>query len=386
MEQSIPKLKSNTKSLLIRKIDISSRQNKSIKNLIDECFTNTSSYFSSVIEGNKIIIGKKLSKEEESSLSERINLDSTGASSKKINLLAKNAISKVLRIKKKPISSCGSPMNRSLSSSLMSGNGTLGSRLNQMYNDNKSGISDSEIISIFEKFKKIRQNNIKNKENDKDNKHIKRMLSLQEQILKNQENHKKDNQKMHKYLTKKIKTNNNLLFNTVNNFRLFKEFREQCEDNSSNVEMTSINWLLQLRLFENVSGVKTCLFNSGTPSKPNWSTLYKKYPTINEKIREGFIDYNADSFKNISSFYSNNETPLKRIKSQINFLNGVNITGKSLLQAEIDNFKSIKGKKKIINYNIAENDLKDKDFIKSKSMKDLLSANVVRSCMKIHDE
>ncbi len=382
MEQ-VPKLKTKAKSLLIRKIDISSRQNKTIKHLIDECFTNTSSYFNPVIDGNKIIVGKKLSKEEESSLSERINLDSALSSSKKINLLAKNAISKVLRIRKKPISSCGSPMNISLSSSLISGNGTLGSRINQMYNDSKSGISDSEIISIFERFKKLRQNNIKKKENERDNKQIKRMLSLQEQILKNQESHKKDNKKMYKYLTKKIKTNNNLLFNSVNNFRLYKEFREQCEDNSNNVEMASINWLMQLRLFENVPGTKTCLFNSGTPSKPNWLTLHKKYPVINEKIREGFIDYNPDSFKNI---YSNNVTPLKRVKSQINCLNGVNITGKSLLQAEIDNFKAIKGKKKIINYNIAECDVNEKEFVKSKSMKDLLGVNVVRSCMKIHDE
>ena len=122
-------------------------------------------------------------------------------------------------------------MNISLSSSLISGNGTLGSRINQMYNDSKSGISDSEIISIFERFKKLRQNNIKKKENERDNKQIKRMLSLQEQILKNQESHKKDNKKMYKYLTKKIKTNNNLLFNSVNNFRLYKEFRDQCEDN-----------------------------------------------------------------------------------------------------------------------------------------------------------
>ena len=385
MEQ-VPKLKTNTKSLLIRKIDISSRQNKSIKNLIDECFTNTSSYFSPLISGNKIIVGKKLSKEEESSLSERINLDSPLLSSKKINLLAKNTLAKALRIRKKPISSCGSPMNRSLSSSLISGNGTLGSRINQMYNDSKSGISDSEIISIFERFKKIRQNNIKKSENERGNKQIKRMLSLQEQILKNQESRIKDNQKMNKYLTKKIKKKNNLLFNSVNNFRLFKEFREQCDDNSNNVEMASVNWLMQLRLFENVPGVKTCLFNSGTPSKPNWSTLYKKYPVINEKIREGFIDYNPDSFKSISSFYSNNETPLKRVKSQINCLNGVNVTGKSLLQAEIDNFKAIKGKKKIINYSIAECDFKEKEFAKSKSMKDLLGVNVVRSCMKIHDE
>ena len=47
---------------------------------------------------------------------------------------------------------------------------------------------------------------------------------------------------------------------------------------------------------------------------------------------------------------------------------------------------AIKGKKKIINYNIAECDVNEKEFVKSKSMKDLLGVNVVRSCMKIHDE
>ena len=47
MEQ-VPKLKTKAKSLLIRKIDISSRQNKTIKHLIDECFTNTSSYFNQI--------------------------------------------------------------------------------------------------------------------------------------------------------------------------------------------------------------------------------------------------------------------------------------------------------------------------------------------------
>ena len=76
MEQISPKLKPKNKNLLITKIDINKRNHSVIKKLIDEYFTSSTTYFSPSIEGNKIIVGKRLSKEEESSLSERIDIDS----------------------------------------------------------------------------------------------------------------------------------------------------------------------------------------------------------------------------------------------------------------------------------------------------------------------
>ena len=154
MEQISPKLKPKNKNLLITKIDINKRNHSVIKKLIDEYFTSSTTYFSPSIEGNKIIVGKRLSKEEESSLSERIDIDSI----KKLSMLGKNSVFlKPNRNRKNALSTCGSPMNRSVSSSKLGlSPSTLGSKFIQLFNDSKSQISDTEITSIFEKFKRIK--------------------------------------------------------------------------------------------------------------------------------------------------------------------------------------------------------------------------------------
>lgn len=393
MEQISPKLKPKNKNLLITKIDINKRNHSVIKKLIDEYFTSSTTYFSPSIEGNKIIVGKRLSKEEESSLSERIDIDSV----KKLSMLGKNSVFlKPNRNRKNALSTCGSPMNRSVSSSKLGlSPSTLGSKFIQLFNDSKSQISDTEITSIFEKFKRIKQNNSKYANEfvkNENNVNIRKMLNLQETILKNQELHEKENQKMENLLSKKVKKHPNLLYKSIKNYRILKEFREKDQDQTNNIGMSYVNWLMQLRLHENVPGTKTCMFNSGTLSKPNWSTLYLKFPIIKEKIREGFKEYCSDNEgkqleKSVFSYYkiAQNQQEKNKAKKYIESLNGLNVVGKSLLQAEIENFKTIKGRKKLLNFPVPENEKKEKEYQKSSSMKNIYQANIIRSCMNLHE-
>lgn len=392
-EQISPKLKQKNKNLVVTKIDINKRNHSVIKNLIDEYFTSSTTYFSPSIEGNKIIVGKRLSKEEEESLSERIDIDSL----KKLSMLGKNsAFLKPNRGRKNALSNCGSPMNRSVSSSKLGlSPSTLGSKFIQMFNDSKSQISDTEIISIFDKYKKIKQNNSKNVNEfvkNENNANIRKMLKLQERILKNQELHEKESQKLENLLNKKVKKHPNLLYKSIKNYRILKEFKEKDQDPTNNIEMSYVNWLMQLRMHENVPGTKTCMFNAGTPSKPNWLSLHLKYPIIKEKIREGFKEYSSDNEgkhleNSVFSYYkiSQNQQEKNKAKKYIESLNGLNIVGKSLLQAEIENFKTIKGRKKLLNFPVPENEKKEKEFQKSSSMKNIYQASIIRSCMNLHD-
>ena len=368
------------KAFFIKKINIRSNENKPFYNGLEKFFNDEQLYFNTNINGNKIVLG-------------RINKNKDELLFK----LKKHKFFKFLRpIKTMKKSSTTYKSNSS--NNIISSSSKRRSRINK----EKDSISDLELNNIFEQFKiiktKIKKQNSVNLSKSKFKSTrpqfiLKKMLSLQEGILDKENNENLQKIKLEKKISQSVNRNEKeSIMNNGNAFRIIKELKEKTNnenENSRNYHYLESNWLMDLRKdsINKNNNVKEIFINTGSLTRPNFKVVYKKLEDENEKIRSGF-NYlrEIDKANFLKNNYLRNRIDYLNFKNSFNELSDIKILGKKLLDCEIENAKFIKGKKKVIyRINPKEEEIDNRVFYRSNSVRDFFNTRIIDNCYKLHN-
>ena len=387
-------LKKAKKTLYLKKINIYSKENNTLYKGLSKFFNDENFFFNNKINGSQIILGK-------------INKNSEDS----IYKLNKQKILRPLKKKKS---------FKSNSTHVISSNSGRTNK-NLLFGKEKTPITDSELNNIYEHFKSIKYslinnnnltsdlslNNNNNSEKNffdksktlhksftlKPTLQLKNMLNLQEEILeKENENNKKKKIEKKIYERTKRKENESIM-NSGITYRIIKELKEKTNneiEKNSNYNSLESNWLLNLRRNflnnNNNKNYKEIFINMGSFTRPNYNIVYKKLNYNNEKIRFGFNHLREIDKKNfLKNKYLSQRNDYSLFKKSFHDLKDIKILGKDLLKCEIENSKLIKGKKIIYQNKHRIEEINDKIFCKSYSMKDFFNNNIIDNCYKIHD-
>ncbi len=387
-------LKKAKKTLYLKKINIYSKENNTLYKGLSKFFNDENFFFNNKINGSQIILGK-------------INKNSEDS----IYKLNKQKILRPLKKKKS---------FKSNSTHVISSNSGRTNK-NLLFGKEKTPISDSELNNIYEHFKSIKYslinnnnltsdlslNNNNNSEKNyfdksktlyksftlKPRLQLKNMLNLQEEILeKENENNKKKKIEKKIYERTKRKENESIM-NSGITYRIIKELKEKTNneiEKNSNYNSLESNWLLNLRRNflnnNNNKNYKEIFINLGSFTRPNYNIVYKKLNYNNEKIRFGFNHLREIDKKNfLKNKYLCQRNDYSLFKKSFHDLKDIKILGKDLLKCEIENSKLIKGKKIIYQNKHRIEEINDKTFCKSYSMKDFFNNNIIDNCYKIHN-
>ena len=393
------KLKNRKKTLLIKKINVNKNENKQILRIINKSFNDVNSYLSSNVDGNNIIIGKKI-----------IPLKNQSFQIIKDSLNDKKHLSKNILFFLKSrntfyVSNNNNHDKNNLNKVINPYNNKKFKSYTKMISTpiiNQYPISKSELNKIYEYFKQIKiRNDLDNKRkynssrNSPSNFHINfsnkenlserslyNSLKLQEKILNLNKKYSKEKQKIEKRLfTKTQKKKEDLLLNQIDLYRPFKETQDKDNDN---IFTGNLNWLMNLRVNDNFikdknKNLKNAFINIGCLSRPNYKMIYKA-DKIKEKIRSNFVNFN-------NSLFSKNQRYIKNsLKEAYNELNDLAIEGKNLLKCEIENSNLIKGKKILYKERNFENEINNKEIFKSFSVREFKRNLIIDNCFKLHND
>ena len=333
--------KKYSKELITHKINLN--EHNDIKQQIHKVFSDPNFYFSSNLNGNRIIIGKnKPSK----------NIIPKIASSRKSIFFYKS--------KGNPIRI--SPDKKNKISFLKNNNKDL------IINDaNKKYLDDEDLEEIYSKFEEISlENTLKNNKlngknlneefiNDINNKlyktvrtEYKHKLNFQEEVLNKKKKEEMKIKNIKKNLVKKIKRRESkLLINKSESYRKKKEIKDNIFKEIENYFQPNFNWIVSLR-----GDKDNHYINDGTDENPFWNIVIHKKENF-QKIR------NLNFLKTQHSFFKDNylkkKLPLKNfdfLKKEIDDLNidfsNMIIKGKKLLDFEKENSRNLKGKKYLV--------------------------------------
>ena len=393
------KLKNRKKTLLIKKINVNKNENKQILRIINKSFNDVNSYLSSNVDGNNIIIGKKI-----------IPLKNQSFQIIKDSLNGKKHLSKNILFFLKSrntfyVSNNNNHDKNNLNKVINPYNNKKIKSYTKMISTpiiNQYPISNSELNKIYEYFKQIKiRNDLDNKRkynssrNSPSNFHINfsnkenlserslyNSLKLQEKILNLNKKYSKEKQKIEKRLfTKTQKKKEDLLLNQIDLYRPFKETQDKDNDN---IFTGNLNWLMNLRVNDNFikdknKNLKNAFINIGCLSRPNYKMIYKA-DKIKEKIRSNFVNFN-------NSLFSKNQRYIKNsLKEAYNELNDLAIEGKNLLKCEMENSNLIKGKKILYKERNFENEINNKEIFKSFSVREFKRNLIIDNCFKLHND
>ena len=333
--------KKYSKELITHKINLN--EHNDIKQQIHKVFSDPNFYFSSNLNGNRIIIGKnKPSK----------NIIPKIASSRKSIFFYKS--------KGNPIRI--SPDKKNKISFLKNNNKDL------IINDaNKKYLDEEDLEEIYSKFEEISlENTLKNKKlngknlneefiNDINNKlyktvrtEYKHKLNFQEEVLNKKKKEEMKIKNIKKNLVKKIKRRESkLLINKSESYRKKKEIKDNIFKEIENYFQPNFNWIVSLR-----GDKDNHYINDGTDENPFWNIVIHKKENF-QKIR------NLNFLKTQHSFFKDNylkkKLPFKNfdfLKKEIDDLNidfsNMIIKGKKLLDFEKENSRNLKGKKYLV--------------------------------------
>ena len=333
--------KKYSKELITHKINLN--EHNDIKQQIHKVFSDPNFYFSSNLNGNRIIIGKnKPSK----------NIIPKIASSRKSIFFYKS--------KGNPIRI--SPDKKNKISFLKNNNKDL------IINDaNKKYLDDEDLEEIYSKFEEISlENTLKNNKlngknlneefiNDINNKlyktvrtEYKHKLNFQEEVLNKKKKEEIKIKNIKKNLVKKIKRRESkLLINKSESYRKKKEIKDNIFKEIENYFQPNFNWIVSLR-----GDKDNHYINDGTDENPFWNIVIHKKENF-QKIR------NLNFLKTQHSFFKDNylkkKLPFKNfdfLKKEIDDLNidfsNMIIKGKKLLDFEKENSRNLKGKKYLV--------------------------------------
>jgi hypothetical protein len=280
--------KKYSKELITHKINLN--EHNDIKQQIHKVFSDPNFYFSSNLNGNRIIIGK--------------------------NKPSKNIIPKIVSSRKSIFfyKSKGNPIRispdkKNKISFLKNNNKDL------IINDaNKKYLDEEDLEEIYSKFEEISlENTLKNKKlngknlneefiNDINNKlyktvrtEYKHKLNFQEEVLNKKKKEEMKIKNIKKNLVKKIKRRESkLLINKSESYRKKKEIKDNIFKEIENYFQPNFNWIVSLR-----GDKDNHYINDGTDENPFWNIVIHKKENF-QKIR------NLNFLKTQHSFFKDN--------------------------------------------------------------------------------
>ena len=360
------------KELILHPLSEEMLEYNNYKKKTDKIFNDPKYYFTTTHEGNEIIIGKKLSKIK---FHNHIPLFQTRVQKKSILLKNRSSI-----LKSFSAMSTSSRANNN-------NNNHQKLKINQKYIDNEG------LKKIYDSFKKLKLNNLPYSNSSKkllkdDNYKIKNKLiqkfKCQEKTLHNFFLENKSKNKLIAKIMKKTKKKdkNDVLINSINSYRIKKEFIDVLDNEIRNSCINPIfGWQTSLRYSE--KGDLQYHINVGQKT-PNWQ-LYPLKPLEKDKeiIRNPNLDKTIYNSKSLKTYFNNNYLEKKYPQSYayFNSINNENenkmkvifsrnkkgdnlldenenrtdfqnlcIKGEDLLSFETENSKLLKGRK-ILNTN-----------------------------------
>ena len=388
-------LKNIKKTLIVKKINITKKENKEILNIINKSFNDVNSFLSNNVNGKKIIIGKKkvqLKQEPFQIIKEIFH----GRKTKK-NLsffLKTRNIFNIDNIKNK------NNLNKEINS-YSNKNFKSYSKILSTPKIERCSISNSELNQIYHNFQQIKKrNNLNNKRknnysiiptsnfhlnfNNKENLNERALynnLKLQEKILNLSKTYVNEKKKIEKIIFKKTqKKKEDLLLNQIDLYRPFKEIKDK---DNNNIFLGNLNWLMNLRLNDNSlkeknNILKNAYINIGCLSRPNYKMVYK-IDIIKEKIRSNFVNFKNSILYKTQRYIKNN------LNEALKELNDLGIEGKNLLKCEMENTNLIKGNKILYKKRKYEDEINNKEIFKSYSVKEFKRNLIIDNCFKLHN-
>ena len=368
-----PKIKTE---LILHNLSNDKENFEKYKDKTNIIFNDPNFYFSTKHEGNKIIIGKKLSKIK---FHNNIPLFQTKAQKKSVML-------------KNRLTSLKTSTGMSISSK-------INNNPNNHLNNNQKYIDNEELKNIYDSFKRIQFKNLplsnssKNLLKDEDyemKSKLSKNFELQEKALKNylSENKNKNNiiSKIMK-ITKKDKKD--ILINISNTYRIKKEFINYIDEENKILHPNQyFGWLTSLRYSE--KGDLKYYVNVGNKNE-NWQLFpLKPFKNDSEIIRNPSFDKSIYNCKSLKSYFNNNYLKKKFPRSYSYFKSWNNennnnnnknfsrnkkidkilydnhenktdfqnlcVNGENLLSFELENSKLLQGKKILNTFNENIND------------------------------
>ena len=209
------------------------------------------------------------------------------------------------------------------------------------FNDksNASSFSDSYKTKVGEKNGFKNQIRFKNANSSMDNMpyELKNSLFMQNRKLALQKLTEKQNIRMSRYLSKKIKKpQNNLLLNRIDSFRFKKEIINEMENSKPiDEQYGKYKWNISLRRPDNFKGVRDSYINlKGERFMPFWSLVIEKCPKQKELIlRPGHSLY-ENEIKEFQKKSNSNSRYKNEYFKTVENLEDLSVEGKNLYNLE----------------------------------------------------
>ena len=366
------------KEFFIQPLSQDNKDNKQYTNEINKLFNDPNHYFSTRLNGKEIVIGKKLS-----NIKYHNNIPLIQTKPTKKYFFSKKRSSQIANLK--------GNINIPKSSIIK-----INSRQSQNLKPNQKYIDNNGLKEIYDNFKHIQNTSSSiSKKNliNPDNiikKEITQIFNIQTKSLHKfltENNHK--NKIISKIIKKTKKPKKDILMNSLQLFRVKKEFINHIQDESNKISQKPIFcWNTSLRNTNNSN--KQYFVNIGLKN-PEWFLFKNSNDDLmnNETIRNPSFDRNVYKNKSLRTFFHNEYLKKNFPKSYSYFenlnsqnsdkytnefsdsiypseFNSLHIKGKNLLSFELGNSKLLKGKK-ILNSSDFSPD-QTKDFIFKDSM------------------
>ena len=381
----------------LNKITVNNHQNKKIYDSLNSLFYDENKYFDTKINGNEVVIGKKIKNYNQDFLTQNVNLfdKKKTYSSKKLKKLLNSTYNSNKSFKSLKTYQNKFTVTNSLNNS-------------QLKISTCNEINEKEINNLYKKYVDFKNNN-NNKNNllKEKNKSFTslnklndlRLLKLQEKAIKLNNKYFNDKEIIEKKILKhlnninKIKNDNyynkipfKSLMNRIGCFREIKEFKENNEKALNNDMNNNIIWLKSLRMNNNLKtrnkSLPNIFINIGSNEKPIGQMIYfgksKDNSDTNKNEEKIFQNENYENEK--KSFIKN----LNIDKKDLLNCNSLKIKGTNLLNFEFNLIKQFKGKKLLHKFYYNPNE-KENILFKSQSSTYINNKYILDNCRKIHE-
>ena len=346
------KNKNISKQLILQKINLNKYED--MRNHLSKIFSDPNYYFNNNYKGQRIIIGKNISK----------------------NIISKRFSHRKSLLRMKNINRQSQSLSKTESKKTMP---KLNINFNQ--NNNRRIIEHDELKNIYNRFKEINEGNFREKENKNQNiksrncidsvlteeisdtlnktikTEIEHELIFQNSVLLKRKKEDIKLNKLSKSLSKKLKRPiSKLLMKQNEEYRTIKEIKDSYYNEIQNsFPQQNFKWIVNLRDNDNH------YINEGNEKFPVWN-LY-----INKTIPKQIIRNPNLCIKTQNSFFKRNDyikskishkkfSSLNKNMSQtLSVFNELYVKGKNLLNLEIENSKFLKGRKIVLNENTINN-------------------------------
>ena len=382
--------------LFLKKINLKESKYNYYSKAMRNIFSNPKNYLNNIYNGKKVIIGKNYNKGK--GLRELYEYYSDIYKRRK-TLVSKNEM-KSLNIFQKALQSSRSYKNIE-NHKTNSCNET--SRTKISHNSKKEvqifPVTDKELQSLYKEIAEREENNKKKIEQEKYNKNIlnksqvsniRKMLNLQEKILKIKGRRNRYNEKlMNKIINKTFKEKDKILMNEHKEILILKGKKtnqDLIKFNISNFELNKNlkNWIINLRKDKNEEEKAK---NKSPEEFIYYNKNFSSCPDKNKEknIRQLLFRKISINSKNISEIQEEKNLIDIRKNKTLNSLHNLFIQGRNLLNQEIKLSKELAGKKKkITHYSFVSQDISSMLMAKSNYIDDVTTPKAITNSMETH--